>query len=217
MTAAVSVRRARLTPLALAFAIALISLTLTSCGDDGENQKTFGLPPSPGKNVSAVRLDDVSRSDAGRPTAPTAPKGELMLVYFGFTTCPDICPTTLADLGAAIRALPADDRKRVTVALVTVDPKRDSGKAMRSYLSHFFDDNPSLALRTDDREALAGAEKAFGASHKLGKPKRDGSYDVSHSAYTYAVDDSGDVVLEWPFATSPRRSVARPEAFCSYE
>lgn len=199
MTEAVSACRARLTPLVLAFAVASIALTVASCGGDGETEKPFGLPPSPGKNVSAVRLDDVSRSDAGRPTAPTARTGELMLVYFGFTTCPDICPTTLADLGTAIRALPASDRKRVTVALITVDPKRDSGKAMRSYLSHFFEDNPSLALRTDDREALAEAEEAFGASHKLGKPKRDGSYDVSHSAYTYAVDDSGDVVLEWPF------------------
>lgn len=199
MTEAVAVCRARLTPLVLVFAVTSIALTVASCGGDGEELKPFGLPPSPGKNVSAVRLDDVSRSDVGRPTAPTARKGELMLVYFGFTTCPDICPTTLADLGTAIRTLPASDRKRVTVALITVDPKRDSGKAMRSYLSHFFEDNPSLALRTDDREALAEAEEAFGASHKLGKPKRDGSYDVSHSAYTYAVDDSGDVVLEWPF------------------
>lgn len=172
----------------------------TALGD--ETEPLLASAPSPAKQVASVRLTDVTESDDG-PATGVVPTGDgLKLVYFGFTSCPDICPTTLADLSAAIGRLPAKDRERVTVAFISVDPKRDSGATLRSYLSHFFEGNPSQALRTDDPESLADAEGAFGASHKLGKSKPDGSYDVSHTAFTYAVGSDGEVIVEWPFGVT---------------
>lgn len=183
------------------FALLLAALALLAggCGDEQPPERPFGAEPAKTKNVADVKLDDVTESDRGGSATTVPENGDLTLVYFGFTACPDVCPTTLADLATAIRSLPEDQRKRVTVAMISVDPERDTGKTMRSYLGHFYEQNPWMALRTDDKGLLSDVEHAFGASHELGKKKRDGSYDVSHSAYTYVVDESGEVVLEWPF------------------
>lgn len=187
-------------PAATLIAVAA-ALLLVSCGDSPA-EKTFGFPPDPAKSADGVKLDDVTRPGKPSPGTPIPPKNGVALVFFGFASCPDVCPTTLADIGTAIRTLPVSDRKRVTTIFITVDPKRDSGAMLRMHLGHFFVDSPWRALRSDDAEALAKAEKAFGASHKIGRKKRDGEYDVSHTTYTYAVDDSGEILLEWPFGIS---------------
>lgn len=195
-----------MTPSRGTFALLLAALALLAggCGGDEPPERPFGAEPSKAKDVSDVKLDDVTEFDGGGRATIVPEKGALTIAYFGFTACPDICPTTLADLATAVRSLPETQRKRVTVAMISVDPARDTGKTMRSYLSHFFEQSPWMALRTDDEGRLSDAEHAFGASHELGKKKRDGSYGVSHSAYTYVVDESGDVVLEWPFGIRPQ-------------
>jgi len=126
-----------------------------------------------------------------------------MLVYFGYTFCPDVCPTTLADVRLALADLSPDQRASVEVGMVTVDPKRDTGKVLNGYLGHFFAKDVFASFVSRSPEQLARAEKAFGASHELGKPGKDGSYDVDHTAQLFAVDSNGVVRVEWPFGTSP--------------
>jgi len=145
--------------------------------------------------VSSVSLPD---ADTGAPVSMAATPGELAIVYFGYTMCPDVCPTTFSDLQRAFEMLDPSQVEAIEVRFVTVDPERDTAELMMSYLDHFVDDG--VALRTLDPAELQAAEDAFLASSTI-TPLDDGTYDVSHSASTYVVDDRGEVVVEWPFGT----------------
>lgn len=182
------------------------AVMLAGCGGGEQQQQTGlkGFTRDPIPQVGDVSLPDVGPGGAGRSMPMRAAPGQLLVVYFGFASCPDICPTTLSDVRAALKRLPADQRERVQVAMVTVDPKRDTAAVMRKYVGHFFDS--WRAYRTTDAAALARAEKAFGASHST-TPAKGGGYDVVHSAFTYVVDDQGRLLVEWPFAM-PRRDIS---------
>ena len=137
------------------------------------------------------------RRDHSQPAAAT--KGGYRLVYFGFTSCPDVCPTTLSDLKRGIKTLPADQQGKVDVAMMTIDPDRDSPDRIAEYVATFFPKN-GTALRASDPTELSAAAGAFGVSYSV-KPGADGTPEVSHSGDLYVVDDRGKVVLQWPFGT----------------
>lgn len=177
-------------------------LALAGCGSDGGEQLN-GATRTPASQVGDVTLPAFENgARRAKPAAMRADTG-VLLVYFGYTSCPDICPTSMADLGAAIEQLPQDQRRRLEVGMVTVDPKRDTGAVLNGYLGHFFPGVTTYAYRTTDPATLARAERAFGASHELGEPNAEGAYDVSHTAQIYAVDRTGTVLVEWPFGTRP--------------
>jgi protein SCO1/2 len=81
--------------------------------------------------------------------------------------------------------------------MVTVDPERDTAAVLDGYLDHFFDDG--VALRTDDPDELSAAADAFGVQFEVEDHVAGDAYDVAHTAMTYVVDDTGAVVVEWPF------------------
>lgn len=185
-------------------ALAASLAVLPGCGgadktDDSEGLR--GLTREPALQVGDVRLPDVGPAGDGRSSSLRAKPGRLRLVYFGYTGCPDVCPTTMVDVKAAIGRLPGAERDRVSMSMVTVDPRRDTPEKLNGYLSHFF--RSWNVYRTGDRSELARAEKAFHASHKAARPNRHGSYDVSHTAQVYAVDQDGKVLVEWPFGSAP--------------
>ncbi len=173
------------------FCVGLVvaGVVLGSCGE-AELQGAVRTPPL---EVAPVSLPD----ESGRAVAMTAPDDQLLLVYFGYTSCPDICPTTMSDLSVAIDGLPTELADRVTVAMVTLDPERDTGEVLTGYLGHFF--NESLALRTTDTDELTTATSAFGVQFEVEDHAPGESYQVAHTAVTFVVDDSGTVVVEWPF------------------
>lgn len=198
------VRRSRARPLTSVSAVALSALSLaavTGCGssDSGTDGDLNGMTRTPPTEVGGVSLPDVSPGGGGREAELRGEGDGLTLVYFGYTSCPDVCPTTLADLRTALEGLPADQADHVEVGMVTVDPERDTPRVLNGYLGHFFQLGQFDSFRTTDMDELARAESAFGASSKLGKPDRHGDYDVSHTAQVYAVDDTGRVLVEWPF------------------
>jgi protein SCO1/2 len=165
-------------------------------GDDGA-LALAGVVRTPALDVSAVELPNASGTEPV-PTAMRADDGEVLLVYFGYTSCPDICPTTLSDISVALGDLSPDLAERVTVGMVTVDPERDTAEVLSGYLGHFFE--RSMALRTEDPDALATAASAFGVRYEVAEHEAgDDAYEVSHSAVTYVVDDTGTVLVEWPF------------------
>ncbi len=177
----------------------VIAAALAGCGGDDDTTTLNGFTRTPPARVAAVGLPDVAPGAGGRTMAFRAGRGGLLLAYFGYTYCPDICPTTLADVRRALERLPASERRRVAVAMTTVDPARDTRRVLNGYLSHFL---PSWhALRTTDPAALRRAEEAFGVRHEIGPKDARGQYDVSHTAVLYAVDDRGVVRVEWPFGT----------------
>lgn len=190
-------RRLRVLPLA-ALAAVTATLGLTACGGGSDAPSSLqGVVRKPALQVGAVTLPDESPLANGASFAMKAEKGGLLLVYFGYTNCPDVCPTTLSDIGQALRKLPEGDRKKVQVAFATVDPDRDSGEKLSSYLDHFVDGGH--ALRTTDATQLQTAEDAFGVTAR--KVPEGSSYSMEHTAITFVVDDTGKVVVEWPFGT----------------
>ncbi len=133
----------------------------------------------------------------GTQQAFVGPEGGYLLVYFGYTHCPDICPTTMADLRLALLDV-GDDADRFEVAFVTVDPDRDTYEDLQRYVDAFFGDG--LALRTDDDARLREVVTGFGADYDV--VTVDGEIEVGHTAYLYAVDDLGRMRLQWPFGIS---------------
>jgi protein SCO1 len=136
------------------------------------------------------------------------PAGELTLVYFGYLSCPDMCPLTMADLRRAREQIGPDLAARTRVAFVTLDPDRDDPSSLRRYLSFFFDED-YLALRAPDPAALDEAAERLGVRFEVeGHEPGQKHYEVSHSAITYIIDDRGMVVRELPFG-APAEDYAR--------
>lgn len=188
--------------LLMAFVALLLAGVAIGCGDEPQ-EGLNGITRDPPAKTKNVTLPDESPQAEGKEIALKGEEGSLMLVYFGYTSCPDVCPTSMADLRLALAELDPEERERVQVSMVTIDPARDTGEVLNGYLGHFFEKGEFHSLRTEDSAQLARAEKAFGASHKLGKPDADGNYDASHTAQIFAVDDQGTVLVEWPFQTDP--------------
>ncbi len=118
-------------------------------------------------------------------------RGRLVLMTFGFTHCPNICPTTLANLAAIRDGLPARDQDRVRVLFITVDPARDNPKALKDYLGFYARGFMGL---TGSADAIAKVAKDYGAYYEaqLQDSQVAGNYyTINHSAYVYLIDPAG--------------------------
>ena len=183
----------------LALVLSLALGLLPALGVAGGAARLNGNAPRDRAPVEGLTLPEVH---PGRPDTPfhfkAAPR-HVLFVYFGYTTCPDACPTTLGDLGRALRDLAAA-AGRVDVAFVTVDPQRDLPQMLAPYLASFVRGGHPLRPRT--QEELTRVERAFGASSTVTRSP-DGRVDVTHSAASYVVDDRGRIVDQWAFGTTP--------------
>jgi protein SCO1/2 len=164
-----------------------------------------GLVRTPAVSVAGLEFVDYDDGDAGVPADLVPAAGEVTLAYFGYMSCPDVCPTTLADIRVALQEVGPDRAADVTVAFVTVDPERDDPARMRDYLQLFYPDlpNQTAALRADGPTSLDEATSRLSAYYEVAEHEPGAErYDVGHSAVTYVIDDTGDVVRELPFGTS---------------
>jgi protein SCO1/2 len=137
-------------------------------------------------------LPDIELVDqAGRPFGAAQLRGRWTFLFFGFVNCPDICPTTLATLAAARKSL-ADlpPAGQPAVALVSVDPGRDTPEVLARYVAHF---DPSFSGVTGSAEAIDALAAALGVAVMIGPPAEDGSYSVDHSAAIFLVNPEGRV------------------------
>lgn len=155
-----------------------------------------------GRSVASVSLPDVG--SGGDPLSFVAPDGGVLIVYFGYTFCPDVCPTTLSDLRSALGDL-GDDAQRVEVAMATVDPERDSDDVVTSYLHAFIPEGHPL--RTTIDADLATAADAFDVEYSVIKGA-NGTTEVLHTAHLFAVDDTGEIRSVWSFGTEPETITA---------
>lgn len=179
-------------------AVIAVSALVVACGGDGVGLR--GITRAEPLQVGAVELPDVTDGAAPDLTfAFRAEPGRLLLVYFGFTSCPDVCPTTLSDVRSALQRLGPDLASRVRLAMVTVDPDRDTPDVLNRYVGSFVADY--RVLRPASAEQLRRAEQPFLATSSV-TTGAGGRPEVSHTATLYAVDDTGTVLVEWPFGTS---------------
>jgi protein SCO1/2 len=126
-------------------------------------------------------------------------RGKVVVVFFGYTHCPDVCPTTLAELAETMKRLGAD-ADRVQVLFVTVDPARDTPEVLAQYMPAF--DKRFLALR-GDADQLAATAKAFKVIYQKQPGTTPGNYTMDHSAGTYIYDPQGRLRLYVSYGQGP--------------
>jgi protein SCO1/2 len=129
----------------------------------------------------------------GRTVTDQDFRGKPFLVFFGFTHCPDVCPTTLFDISEIMRDL-GKDADRTAALFITVDPQRDTPEAMKEYMSSF---DPHVRGLTGDETTLAAVAKAYRVYYKK-VPLEDGDYTMDHTAIVYLMDKEGRFVA--PFS-----------------
>ncbi|QPF76474.1 SCO family protein [Roseateles sp. DAIF2] len=116
-------------------------------------------------------------------------KGKVLVVFFGFTQCPDVCPTTMAELAQVKKSLGADGDK-VQGIFVTVDPERDTAELLKAYLQSF---DPSFVALRGSEEQTKAAAKEFKVFYAKVPGKTDGSYTMDHTAASFIFDTQGRV------------------------
>ncbi|WP_019644949.1 SCO family protein [Novispirillum itersonii] len=120
-------------------------------------------------------------------------KGKYMLMYFGYTYCPDVCPTGLTTLAQALNSLPADKADKIQPLFVTVDPARDTLEQMTAYVAAFHPRLIGLVGTAEQTAAIAKAYRVYYAKEK-GKENNSDDYLVDHSAITYLMGPDGRFV-----------------------
>jgi len=135
---------------------------------------------------------------AGQTVTDKDLKGRPTLIFFGFTHCPDVCPTSLFEISEVLKAM-GKDADRVNALFVSVDPERDTAAAMKDYLSSF---DPHLKGLTGDPEAIAKVLSAYRVYSKK-VPLKDGDYTMDHTALIYLMDRDGRFVSPFNLKRTP--------------
>lgn len=152
--------------------------------------------------------DFVLQSAAG-PVDSKALRGNVLLVYFGYVSCPDVCPASLAADAAALNLLNEKERAKTKLIFISVDPERDTPEIAKAYAELFHPQ--SIGAVGSDAEVAAIA-KSFGASF-VREPKRpDGGYVVNHTTHTHVVAPNGKLAPVLPIGTPPYKVAAAVRA-----
>jgi protein SCO1/2 len=123
-------------------------------------------------------------------------RGKLEVIYFGFTRCPDACPTSLALIAQAVKKLPADKAKQVQPIFITLDPERDTPKAMGEYVNYFL---PGMEGLTGSTEEIADVARAYRVAYQKTKdPNSDQPYTIDHASMIFVMDRKGKFLRYFP-------------------
>jgi protein SCO1 len=138
---------------------------------------------------------------AGQAVTEQSLKGKPTLIFFGFTHCPDVCPTSLFEISEVLKAM-GTDADKVNAWFVSVDPERDTATAMKDYLSSF---DPHLKGLTGDPQAVAKVISAYRVyARKV--PLKDGDYTMDHTALIYLMDRDGNFVAPFNLKRTPEEA-----------
>lgn len=145
-----------------------------------------------GKDVSGLMpdLEFQLSGENGQPLTAADFKGRSVMLFFGYTSCPDVCPATLMRLAQARAALPKALRKQLAVLFVSVDPKRDTPQKLKKYTDFF---GPGIIGATGSREQLDAITSRYRTSYGYGEPDANGYYLVSHGSGIYGFDKQGEL------------------------
>ena len=180
-----------LVTLALAFSV----LVLGACDRQGDGAQLISLAKASFKNTDVTGLDyakDFALPDFnGKMRSLSDFKGKAVVVFFGYTQCPDVCPTTMAEMAAVMQQLgPLADK--VQVLFITLDPERDTPELLAKYVPAF--DSRFLGL-VGDKEATDKVAKEFKVFYQKVPGKEPGSYTMDHTAGSYVFDPQGRIRL----------------------
>jgi len=178
-------------------------LTLAGCDrfSLGSKAPTFNSTDITGAEFARrLELPDVD----GQPRTLADWKGKVTVVFFGYTQCPDVCPTTMADLAAIRKSLGADGDKLQSV-FVTIDPERDTPEVLKAYVANF---GPGFTALRGTPDQTAAAAKEFKVFYAKVPGRNSGSYTLDHSAASFVFDPAGRVRLYVPYGGDSKKFAA---------
>jgi protein SCO1 len=175
---------------AVAALLALLALAATADANAPALKAGVFTPPRQAPDFSLQGSD-------GKALKLSSYRGKVVVLFFGFTSCPEVCPTTLATLTQAHRKL-GDAAKDVQVVYVTVDPERDVPERMKKYLGTF---DATFVGGTGTSEQLAAVRKDYGVFAEKKIAGKD--YSVAHSSFTYLIDRRGSLRALMPYGHGP--------------
>ena len=146
----------------------------------------------------AAALDGLTLS-SGDPANLDDFAGDVVLMYFGYTHCPDVCPTTLSVAAEAIDGL-GDDGEQVQLLMISVDPARDPLGDLGAYVQHF---HPDFLGAGGDEDAIADVASLYGIYYELHEPDDTGNYVVDHTATLMGIDPDGNLKVLWDPSVTP--------------
>jgi protein SCO1/2 len=169
----------------------------------------FWSPELPERPLPASILPaggDFTLTSASGPVALADYRGKAVLVYFGYTYCPDICPTSLAATAAGLNQLSAEELAQVAVIFISVDPKRDTPARLKEYAEFF---HPAIVGITGTAEEVADVSRRYGVFYAEQKVDTAGDgYVVDHSSETYVIARDGRLLGKLPHGAPPEQVVA---------
>ena len=162
-----------------------------------------GRDPVPSAGAAAIGGPFSLTDQNGRTVTDKDLRGHPFLVFFGFTHCPDVCPTSLFEISEVLGRL-GPDAQKVSAVFVTIDPERDTPAQMKDYLSSF---NPRLVGLTGDPAAIAAVAKEYRVYVKK-VPLDNGDYTMDHTALIYLMDKDGRFVMPFNLKRTPEDAAA---------
>jgi len=189
-----------LTAVLFALAILLIA-TLTGCGtgDNGDSGPT--ATPLPGTMLDPPKAvaDFTLTGHTGDPFTLSSLRGKVAVLYFGYTSCPDVCPTTLGSY-KQVKAILGEDAEQVRFVMISVDPNRDTPQRLANYITAF---DPDFIAATSDDATLRTIANDYGVFYQRVDYDNDVNYLVDHTASTFIVGPEGDLRALTPYGTEP--------------
>jgi len=177
--------------------LALLSTGAAACGSSTDPASSTTSLSSikqyhqiPQQPLGPARQQVAQATDPGTWSYASPAKGKLTLLYFGYTSCPDICPTTMADLAVALRTLPRADAEKVWVQFVSTDPHRDTAARLQAWIHHY---SPTFHAGRAPITQVIAAARTYGIG--ISKPKvTKHDYQVTHGAEVVVLDQHGGMV-----------------------
>lgn len=186
--------RCRLPALGLLFALALA--LVAGCGQPTPKVEYRGTDITGADFGRRLELMD----HHGKRRSLADFRGKLVVLFFGYTHCPDVCPTTLSDMAQALKLLSPEQAARVQILFVTVDPERDTPEMLKAYVPYF---HPDFLGLYGTQEEVARAAREFRIAYRKHWEPGATDYLVDHTAGSYVLDGAGRLRLFLPFAHSP--------------
>lgn len=177
-------------------AAALAITLLAACSDSGSGEGVLVARPDGG--------DFVLQSAAG-PVDTRALRGNVLLVYFGYINCPDICPVSMAAGAAALNALTPAERAKTRLIMISVDPERDTPAKLKDYAAYF---HPAMIGAVGTAAETAAIAKSFGVGYLRQPTRPDGGYAVDHSSQTFVIGPDGKLMELLPLGVDTGKVVA---------